>query len=205
MAQRGPPPTPAGGTRTSCPALHRRERLPAGVSRRPRRPHLPLLPQQSHRRGDDAGRAQAVVKYAHAHEAAIVYDAAYDRTSATPTIPRSIYEIDGTHMVAWVAQLLEDRRVHRDAPRVRGRAAGGAGDGRRRTARSAWTSSGSGGVDKVERGAYVIQAPPRPCTRRKGKAGAGADRLLHGQRAGDSRGARSRRPHGLRRAQRPTL
>ena len=40
------------------------------------------------------------VEYAHAHQAVIVYDAAYEAYIREPEIPRSIYEIEGAHEVA---------------------------------------------------------------------------------------------------------
>jgi LL-diaminopimelate aminotransferase len=40
------------------------------------------------------------VEYAHAHEAVIVYDAAYEAYIRDPEIPRSIYEIEGAREVA---------------------------------------------------------------------------------------------------------
>ena len=40
------------------------------------------------------------VQYAHAHEATIIFDAAYEAYVTDPTLPRSIYEIDGAREVA---------------------------------------------------------------------------------------------------------
>jgi LL-diaminopimelate aminotransferase len=67
------------------------------------------------------------VDYAQAHEAVIVYDAAYEAYIRDAEIPRSIYEVEGAREVGHrVPELLEERRVHGPADGLHRRAARGA-------------------------------------------------------------------------------
>ncbi len=178
------------------PAVHRRERLPARAARPARGPHLPLLPEQPDRRGDDARRARRWVDYARAHEAVILYDAAYEAYIRDPEVPRSIYEIEGAREVAIeFAELLEDGRLHRHALRLHRGAA------RRRTAATAdgrrgraCTRSGSGARRPSPTASpYIDPAGGRGGVHAGGpQAGARADRLLHGERAHHPRRAGAR-------------
>ena len=64
-------------------------------------------------------RLESWVRFALAHEAIILYDAAYEAYIAGPGIPHSIYEIPGARkMRDRVSQLLQERRVHRCTLRV---------------------------------------------------------------------------------------
>ena len=128
------------------------------------------------------------VEYAHDHEAVIVYDAAYEAYIRDPEIPRSIYEIEGAHEVAIELRSFSKsagftglRMAYAVVPRAaQGRmAAGGTVEPEPALAPAA--------VDEVERAA--VRHPARRRRRLhtgRRKAGAGPDRPLHGQCAGDS-------------------
>ena len=143
------------------------------------------------------------VEYAHAHEAVIVYDAAYEAYIRDPEIPRSIYEIEGAHEVAIELRSFSKsagftglRMAYAVVPRAaQGRTAAGATVSLNQLWLRRQSTKSNGPPYVIQRAAAAVYTPEGA------KAGAGADRPLHGQCAGDSRGPGSRRPHGLRRAQ----
>ncbi len=64
-------------------------------------PRLPLQPQQPDRRGGHPRPAGSVfVEYARAHEAVILFDAAYSAFIRDPALPHSIYEVPGAKSCA---------------------------------------------------------------------------------------------------------
>ena len=93
--------------------------------------HLSLLPQQPHRRGLYPGAARSSGWTTPARkEAVILFDAAYEAFVADPTLPRSIFEIEGAqHLRHRVLLPLQNRRLHRHPLRLH-RGAPGAGTGR---------------------------------------------------------------------------
>ena len=86
--------------------------------------------------GAVASRAQLSrwVDYAHEHDALLLFDAAYEAYISDPEIPHSIFEIPGARDVRHrIAQLFEERRLHRCALWIYGDAEIGACANARRT------------------------------------------------------------------------
>ncbi len=147
---------------------------------------------------------QRWVEYARAHEAVILYDAAYEAYIRDEAIPRSIYEIAGAREVA-----IECRSFSKNAGFTGMRLAytvvpkemkGRAGDttpslNQLWARRTAIHSNGP---------SYVVQkAARRRLLARGSEAGAGPDRLLHGKCAHHRRRGGRRRLHRLRWPSRP--
>jgi LL-diaminopimelate aminotransferase len=82
-----------------CPH-DRRERLLSGRPEHQGRHHLPLLPEQPHRRRLTKDALQKWVDYARANHAVIFFDAAYEAYISDPAVPHSIYEIPGARECA---------------------------------------------------------------------------------------------------------
>ena len=130
------------------------------------------------------------VDYARAHEAVIVYDAAYEAYIRDPEIPavdlRGRGRARGGHRVA---ELLEERRLHGPAHGLHGGAARAGGAHRRRPRREPAPALAPPAVDEVERPALRDPARRRRRLHARGPgAGARADRPLHGERARHPRG-----------------
>ena len=116
------------------------------------------------------------VEYAHAHEAVIVYDAAYEAYIRDPEIPRSIYEIEGAREVAIESRSFSKsagftglRMAYTVVPRAaQGRTAGG-------QHREPEPALAPEAVDEVERAA--VRRPAR----RRGRLHAGRIRSRCGR------------------------
>ena len=147
---------------------------------------------------------QRWVDYARAHEAVILYDAAYEAYIRDPDIPHSIYEIEGAREVAIESRSFsKNAGLHGHAAGLHGRAPGGARAAPRTAACTASTSCGCAASTKSNGPPYVVQrAAAAVYTPDGAEAGARAHRLLHGERARHPRRPRRGRLHGLRRAQR---
>ena len=144
------------------------------------------------------------VDYARREEAVILYDAAYEGYIREPDVPHSIFEIEGAREVAIefrsfskLAGFTGTRCAFTVVPKeLRGRTAAG----ERVSLNALW----------LRRQSTKFNGVPvhRPARGRRGvhgrgaAPGAGADRLLHGQRPHHPRRAGGGRPHRLRRAER---
>ena len=109
------------------PALHGRQRLPAGAARPPRRPDLSLLSEQPHRRGGDARGAQALGRVRprprRGHPVRRGLRGLHARPGAPPLDLRDRGRARGGHRVS---QLLQECRLHRHAAGLHDRAEGDA-------------------------------------------------------------------------------
>lgn len=88
----------------------------------PRRHHLPLLPNNPTGAVYNREQLKEWVDYALKHEAVILFDSAYEAFITDPSLPRSIYAIEGAKRCAiefWLP--LQDRRIYRNPLRIYGR------------------------------------------------------------------------------------
>src|SRR5262245_60793729 len=120
------------------------------------------------------------VRWAKEHDAVILYDAAYEGYIRNPELPHSIYEVRRARGRDRVPQLLEVRRLHRPALRLRRRAEGSRRQGRQGQRGRPAPAVAAPPVDQVQRRELPDPGRRRGLLHRRGSPRAAREhRLLH--------------------------